>query len=55
MKKFKKDKLSKKGKKLTLNRETIKDLTLRTQVAGGRQAPTNAECNPTQMESVCLC
>ncbi len=35
MKKFKKDKLSKKGKKLTLNRETIKDLTLRTQVAGG--------------------
>ncbi len=55
MKKFKKDKLSKKGKKLTLNRETIKDLTLRTQVAGGRQAPTNQECDPTKAESLCIC
>ncbi|MCP4991672.1 MAG: hypothetical protein GY928_38110 [Colwellia sp.] len=35
MKKFKKDQLPRKGKKLALNRETIKDLTLRTQVAGG--------------------
>ena len=42
MKKFNKDKLSRKAKKLKLNRETIKDLTLRTQVAGGaRETPTH--------------
>ncbi len=45
MKKFKKDQLPRKGKKLALNRETIKDLTLRTQVTGGSKGWThNQNC-----------
>ncbi len=50
MKKFKKDQLPRKGKKLALNRETIKDLTLRTQVTGGA-ARVSDNCYPAQTHS----
>ena len=44
MKKFKKDALITKDKKLVLNRETIKNLTLHTQVTGGRKGATYTDC-----------
>ena len=47
MKKLDRKQLSGKYKKLALNRETVKDLTLRTRVAGGMRAPTNRDYGPS--------
>ena len=44
-----------KPRKLALNRQTLKALTLHNNVHGGVHAHTNDECFPTALQSRCNC